>query len=507
MRLRAPQVAEIAGPPGGRRGRAAPGARPLQAAGRGRDHRLGRGPGRPRSGRPGRGHRRRHARHGRQVPGGPAAGPRPRASATSSARPSSVAPERRACAPERAAVAFGRVLREADLEVPVDSVLAFVRAWEAVGSDDRQPRLLGRPGHARPPARGHRASTTSPSPRSSAGDQRAGRPGRRPRRRSRCPRPPTTATATTPTDRTASGPTQVVRWSPGEVLRHKDFADCTDAERAEAMRLIGRAPRPTAPAGRPAAAGPTTRPGRWPDLRRTTRGALRTGGEADRPPLARPGRATPAPGPAGRRVRVHGGPRPGAAALRPGRGRRRHPGRGLRPRHPPHPGDPGAVVPGSRRRPAGGRARRSWTGRAAPASGACLREFNDEWGVRGLARGATVVVLSDGWDRGEPELLGAEVGPPAPGDPPADLGEPAEGQPRLRAAGPGHGRRPAPRRPVPRGPQRWPPSKTSRRCSERHEGSPRRPRPLAGGRQEGGHRPGRGRRGLRAPAAPGRRWR
>ena len=41
--------------------------------------------------------------------------------------------------------------------------------------------------------------------------------------------------------------------------------------------------------------------------------------------------------------------------------------------------------------------------------GACLREFNDDWGVRGLARGATVVVLSDGWDRGEPELLGAEV--------------------------------------------------------------------------------------------------
>jgi uncharacterized protein with von Willebrand factor type A (vWA) domain len=41
--------------------------------------------------------------------------------------------------------------------------------------------------------------------------------------------------------------------------------------------------------------------------------------------------------------------------------------------------------------------------------GVCLREFNDEWGVRGLARGATVVILSDGWDRGEPDLLGAEV--------------------------------------------------------------------------------------------------
>ncbi len=41
--------------------------------------------------------------------------------------------------------------------------------------------------------------------------------------------------------------------------------------------------------------------------------------------------------------------------------------------------------------------------------GAGLRAFNDQWGVRGLARGATIVILSDGWDRGDPELLGAEM--------------------------------------------------------------------------------------------------
>jgi len=34
-----------------------------------------------------------------------------------------------------------------------------------------------------------------------------------------------------------------------------------------------------------------------------------------------------------------------------------------------------------------------------------LREFNDAWGVRGMARGAVVVLLSDGWDRGEPAML------------------------------------------------------------------------------------------------------
>ena len=41
--------------------------------------------------------------------------------------------------------------------------------------------------------------------------------------------------------------------------------------------------------------------------------------------------------------------------------------------------------------------------------GAALQRFNDEWGVRGLARGAIVVILSDGWDRGEPSELAAQM--------------------------------------------------------------------------------------------------
>jgi uncharacterized protein with von Willebrand factor type A (vWA) domain len=41
--------------------------------------------------------------------------------------------------------------------------------------------------------------------------------------------------------------------------------------------------------------------------------------------------------------------------------------------------------------------------------GAGIREFNDQWGAKGLARGAVVVICSDGWDRGEPELLGTEM--------------------------------------------------------------------------------------------------
>jgi uncharacterized protein len=40
--------------------------------------------------------------------------------------------------------------------------------------------------------------------------------------------------------------------------------------------------------------------------------------------------------------------------------------------------------------------------------GACLAELNRMHGRR-LGRGATVVLLSDGWDRGDPELLGDEM--------------------------------------------------------------------------------------------------
>jgi uncharacterized protein with von Willebrand factor type A (vWA) domain len=41
--------------------------------------------------------------------------------------------------------------------------------------------------------------------------------------------------------------------------------------------------------------------------------------------------------------------------------------------------------------------------------GVGLRRFNDEWGVRGMARGAVVVILSDGWDRGDPDELAEQM--------------------------------------------------------------------------------------------------
>jgi uncharacterized protein with von Willebrand factor type A (vWA) domain len=41
--------------------------------------------------------------------------------------------------------------------------------------------------------------------------------------------------------------------------------------------------------------------------------------------------------------------------------------------------------------------------------GDALRQFNDRHGRRGMARGAVVVILSDGWERGEPALVGREM--------------------------------------------------------------------------------------------------
>lgn len=41
--------------------------------------------------------------------------------------------------------------------------------------------------------------------------------------------------------------------------------------------------------------------------------------------------------------------------------------------------------------------------------GANLRAFNDRYAQRGIARGGTVIILSDGWERGDPALLAAEM--------------------------------------------------------------------------------------------------
>ena len=41
--------------------------------------------------------------------------------------------------------------------------------------------------------------------------------------------------------------------------------------------------------------------------------------------------------------------------------------------------------------------------------GEAIRSFNFVWGRRVLGRGAVVLLISDGWDRGDPALLAAET--------------------------------------------------------------------------------------------------
>jgi uncharacterized protein with von Willebrand factor type A (vWA) domain len=54
-----------------------------------------------------------------------------------------------------------------------------------------------------------------------------------------------------------------------------------------------------------------------------------------------------------------------------------------------------------------GEAAPDWSG--GTRIGAALKEFSDNYGCRGLARGAVVLIISDGWETGEPELLRAQM--------------------------------------------------------------------------------------------------
>jgi uncharacterized protein with von Willebrand factor type A (vWA) domain len=196
-------------------------------------------------------------------------------------------------------------------------------------------------------------------------------------------------------------------WSDVELLRHKDFAQYSEAEMAIARELIARLAR----------RGPTrlsrrTRPvrrrrGHTPDVRRVLRASLRTGGE----PVYRHWRApTRRPRPVVLVCDVSGSMTPYARML-------------LQYLH--------ASVAARRRVEAfafgtrltritnelSGRDHDRALERAAGAVadfsggtriGTALAELNRVHGRR-VGRGAVVVILSDGWDRGEPGVLEAEM--------------------------------------------------------------------------------------------------
>ena len=191
-----------------------------------------------------------------------------------------------------------------------------------------------------------------------------------------------------------------------EALRHKDFADFSAADKAALDRLLAafalpgerRASRRHRPAPR----------GRI-DRRRTVNAALASGGETAR-------LAHRKPRPRSRRVvlllDVSGSMAPYADAL-------------LRFAHAARRGSSPVEVftLGTRLT----RVTRELTHRdpemamravlaAVPdwsggtRLGVLVRDFLDTWGQRGLARGAVVVILSDGWEREDPALLGEQMG-------------------------------------------------------------------------------------------------
>jgi len=194
--------------------------------------------------------------------------------------------------------------------------------------------------------------------------------------------------------------------SPAELLRHRDVAELSTVERAEARRLLALLAPATAPRRsrryRPARRGVV-------DARRTVRATLRQAGEpatlARRRRRARPRRLVLL-------LDVSGSMSPYAdALLRFGQAAvRRRPTltevftlgtrltrvtRALRHR------DPDAALR------AAGATIPDWHGGTRLADS--LRAFLDRWGQRGTARGAVVVVCSDGWEFGDPAPLAAQL--------------------------------------------------------------------------------------------------
>jgi uncharacterized protein len=196
-------------------------------------------------------------------------------------------------------------------------------------------------------------------------------------------------------------------WSDEELLRDKDFAEYSDAERAAARRLLARlaAHGPTRVSRR---TRPVRRRGHIPDLRATTRASLRQGGELLerrwRAPTRRPRRVVLV-------LDVSGSMAPYARLLLQylqasvaARTRVEAFAFGTQLTRITH--ELGGRDPDAALRRASERVT-DWSG--GTRIGASLSTLNREHGRR-IGRGAFVVILSDGWDRGEPEQLAAELG-------------------------------------------------------------------------------------------------
>lgn len=303
----------------------------------------------------------------------------------------------------RIAVTFARRLRDEGNAVPTDSVTLFVSALCELDPTDRdslywagRATLVKRPEHIDTFDRVFRSFWLH-----EPDDGDATVAAEHMVDRDRHPEPETGG------DAGRSSPTPV-RASAVEVLRHKSFDEYTAADFADAQRLMAElrasAAMRRSRRRRPAKASRHPRP----DIRTTMRRALRTDGEPIR-------RAWCAPTLQPRRLillcDVSGSMGPYSRALlrfmhAAVAGRRRvevftmgtrltRLTRELSTRDPDH---------ALRRASA---TVTDWSG--GTRLGDTLRQYNNEWGMRGMSRGAVVVILSDGWERGDPTVVAEQM--------------------------------------------------------------------------------------------------
>lgn len=304
------------------------------------------------------------------------------------------------------AVGFARLLRSLDVPAPLDSVLTFVDALGLVGLDDRErvywaarATLVRRPEDIETFDRAfavfweHRESPDAPDGEEISitlaiddGNEDGARDGE--------------STA-------GDDPTITLRFSGVETLGEKDFAEYSDDEMRLAQRFMETLKVAGAPRTSLRRVASRSRRG-TPDLRRTVRASLAAGGE----PLNR--RFTEH-GTRPRRIvfllDVSGSMEPYARALvrfvHAGvAGRQRVEAFTLGTRLTRVTRELSSKDP-DRALHLASQQVRDWSG--GTRLGETLRAFNDEWGVRGMARSAIVVVLSDGWDRGDPDLLAEQM--------------------------------------------------------------------------------------------------
>jgi uncharacterized protein with von Willebrand factor type A (vWA) domain len=190
-----------------------------------------------------------------------------------------------------------------------------------------------------------------------------------------------------------------------ELLRRRDFADCTPDELRELRRIVERmevlAPR------RPSRRRRRHRTGDTVDRRATLRAARRTGGHAAtlvrRRPTERRRRVVLIADVSGSMESysraylylLHGAVKAMRAETFVFATRLTRLTRTLRSR------DPELALRSAVDDVA------DWSG--GTRIGAAIGEFNDRWGRRGLARGAVVVIVSDGWESDDPVVLGEQM--------------------------------------------------------------------------------------------------